>query len=134
MKAKQPSVDQSRLKEAAELYALRNQRYRDGARVRISHADVEPCGVRRNARMPSEPGTWFPLPSEAAPCCIPLERTALSSHRWPSTNTLFVHACSYRHIATRFGVPVADLKRYVEAHGILKVIADDSDGEFVGRL
>jgi hypothetical protein len=53
---------------------------------------------------------WWPSEEEAAPCCNEVRQP---TRAWPWS--LLKHCATARHVATRFGVPEADLKKRAQA-------------------
>lgn len=78
---------------------------------------METLGGGWRAPMPmgfkSVTGQWWPAPYEVAPCCYPLKTFGanfLAANKWAAWANM-QHCRSLRHVALRFGVPQAAIRR-----------------------
>ena len=67
-------------------------------------------------------GRWWPNPCEVESCCREWGKTKFPGTKFPKNRALWLHCCSYRHVATKFGVSPHALRAYVRALDVMEAL------------
>ena len=67
-------------------------------------------------------GRWWPNPCEVEACCRVWGRTKFPGSKFPRSRALWMHCCSYAHVASKFGVTARELRRQVRALDALEAL------------
>lgn len=100
----------------AKLLAPRLPRPGSAKRTALELAVKRSFGWERPAGKYDRAGRWYPSKQEQAGCC---DNVRSPSNQWPSS--AFKHCWTLRHVANRFGVDEAELRRLVKTHRLAVV-------------